>query len=493
MSSSFVQICLTSKRRDFAFCVLNLLFLLPLHKILPIGWIHEVVILAVLILVCVCIVKDRGKVPARPNPGGAVAMLPVWMFIDLLILLSAVIKTGWQYFDDTYTERFISAICLCFRGAGIGALLLAFVLMIYGSRGRYVARMFGKIILFWSPFVGGLNSGLISFSTGASLRALLLLPLIWLLLCYISEQVLDREMMFHRELFSKRESLCKRNRWFSFALAVVFWNVYLCMPETAMEFSGVLTCWIHSLTDSAYMVALYGIMLLILAARCHNFDKKSPFNSDGLFLTLLICVFLLKNASTSVGMIWLFQDVSADMAAQLALLSLAGIAFYHELDGWYKTLGVSNRVFLALNTILLCGILWTLAYGCFKSMALFALFIVSLFFLYRERSQSEIEENPTGGKRTANWILSMALITFATVMFCVEYGAPDPALGILLSGLAVSVGALLILSWPHPHNHRVTVRTKSLILIGLCIVCVLAASHLIFNDSNVLGGLWRPL
>lgn len=265
------------------------------------------------------------------------------------------------------------------------------------------------------------------------------------------------------------------------------------MPETAMEFSGVLTCWIHSLTDSAYMVALYGIMLLMLAVRCHFFDKKSPFNSDGLFLTLLICVFLLKNASTSVGMIWLFQDVSADMAAQLALLLLAGIAFHNEFDVWAKTRGVPNRVFLALNTILLCGILWTLAYGCFKSMALFALFIVSLFFLYRERSQSEIEENPTGGKRTANWILSMALITFATVMFCVEYGAPDSALGILLSGLAMSVGALLILSWPHPHDHRATVRTKSLILIGLCIVCVLVASHLIFDDSNMLGGLWRPL
>ena len=458
MSYSFEHVGLTGHRRQFAFFLVNLLILLPLRSLIAENWIHTAVIAAVLILVYVLAARRL------PEDAGAEAALPLWMFFDLLILLSAVWRDMVPDANASLLSRTLEYFRVGIYGPTLVMAVAGVILLLWGRGQRPAAVTIGQLLVFWAPFVGVLNRGYLPLSAD-DVHMLLIVPLIWRLVCRISE--------------IRAPSVRTRNAWLTLILGLVFWLLRFGMQWAAQWHSELRTHLIETLLGSSWMAAAYGMLFLFLAARCYYFRKKT-LGADGLFLVLMICAGVLAFTveqgvfPTVFSERWFALDLGG--AAELVLLLCAAIAFRRETMG-RNTLGVPNSAFLALVTVLLCGALRLYPAGCGGALMFFALFIASLFLLYRARSAEEIEKNPVGGKRTANWIASMVLAAVSTVMFFMESGADDTGSYLVLAGLIVSVCALLVLSWPHPQKRRVSARAKSLILVGFVIVCMLAAMH----------------
>ena len=458
MSYSFEHVGLPAKKRQFVFFLLNLLILLPLRALIADSWIHLAAIAAVLVLVYVLVVRRQLETEA------ACVMLPVWMFVDVLILLSAVYGAMLPALNASALSQTFDYLRHSFYGVPLVMGIVGAVLLL-GSRGqRPAAVTLGQLLVFWAPFVGAVSRGWLNLSYG-DLRMLLFVPLIWRLVCRISE--------------TERPAVNTRNAWLSLILGLLFWIFRFGMAPAAQAFSARRGEWIEALLGSGWMVALYGTLFLLLAVRCYYFRKKT-LGLDGLFLVLLMCASALACVvgtsawETILRVNWF--ELNLGDAAELALLLCAAIAFRRENHSWH-TLGVPNSAFLALVTVLLCAALRLYVAGCGGTLTFFAFFIASLFLLYRVRSAEEIEKNPVGGKRTANWIASMVLLALSTTMLFTESGADQTGLYPVLAGLIVSVASLLVLSWPHPRKRRVSARAKSLILVGFAIVCLLSALH----------------
>ncbi len=458
MSYTFEHVGLTARKRQFVFFLLNLLILLPLRSMIAANWIHLAAIAAVLVLIYVLVARRQ------PETEAAVAMLPVWMFADLLILLSAVYESLLPFFDASTLSTMFEYLRRSFYGVSLGMGVVGVILLLWGRGQRPLAVTLGQLLVYWAPFLGAVNRGWITYGSG-DLRMMLFVPLIWRLVCRVSEL--------------EKPAAAARNAWLTFFLGLIFWILRLGMIPALNDLAALRPDWIETLIGSGWTVALYGMLLLLMAARSYYF-RKQTLGLDGLFLVLQICAGVLACVAWFSDWETIFRadwfELGLGDAAELALLLCAAIAMRRQSMGKH-TLGVPNSAFLALVTVLLCSVVRLYPAGCGGTLMFFAVFIASLFLLYRARSAEEIEKNPVGGKRTANWIASMVLLALSTTMFFMESGAKEAGAYLVLAGLIVSVASLLVLSWPHPHRRRVSARAKSVILIGFAIVCMLSAMH----------------
>lgn len=472
MSYSFEHVGLTEGQRKFTFFLLNVLILLPLRPLLTVNWIHTAAIAAFLILIYVLFVRKL------PEDSGAAAALPIYLFADLLILLSAVYETIIRLVSPYLPERLLHLMEAGLCSQTLWMLAIGVILLLWGRGQRPFAVTIGQMLLYWAPFVGLIYRNVMDFSA-EELRMILFVPLIWRLVCRISEM--------------DTPSVRGRNAWLSLLLGAIFWVFRFSLKPAADQFAAQRSRWIETLTGESWMIALYVVLFLLLAAHSYYFRKKT-LGLDGLFVVLMACAAVLVHVVGSqrwpvlYTMRWFALDLGD--AAQLLMLMFAAIAFLRQTMQ-KRSLGVPNSAFLALMTVLLCGAMKLYVKDYLTTLAGFALFIVSLLFLFRARSEEEIEYNPAGGTRTFNWILTMTLLAASTAQFFFEARVRGAATGVVIAGLIVSVCAILVLSWPHPHKRRVSVQLKSLILIGFAIVCVLTVFRAHPVSGRTLEALWN--
>ena len=180
MSYSFEHVGLTGQRRQFAFFLVNLLILLPLRSLIAENWIHMASIAAALILVYVLAARRL------PEDAGAEAALPLWMFFDLLILLSAVWRDMVPDANASLLSRTLEYFRVGIYGPTLVMAVAGVILLLWGRGQRPAAVTIGQLLVFWAPFVGVLNRGYLPLSAD-DVHMLLIVPLIWRLVCRISE------------------------------------------------------------------------------------------------------------------------------------------------------------------------------------------------------------------------------------------------------------------------------------------------------------------